>query len=143
MWRWLARKLLVHLVSEVQDLRTATDIMRKHVVGVPKSVEVIQGLQDRLDSEHRDNMVAFYNLQEEVFLLRDELAAFANLVGVELINDFESGVRCEFTEGKDAELAKVVAAVEDRQGELYIERTAKALVTALAAVEERKKKARS
>jgi len=55
-------------------------------------VKRLEDLQTKLDSEHRNALAAVANLQEEVFLLRDEVSTLAKYIGILLISD-NDGVR--------------------------------------------------
>jgi len=80
MWRRLANKISTYLTCSVNA--TALKVVM---------VEV-ERERDRLDTVCGELLTSNYNLQEEVFGLRDELAAFAKLANVDFIHDLENGL---------------------------------------------------
>lgn len=126
-WNWLAGKIYDHT-----DWSIADELIKK--------AETLQG---KLDAELHSNLAAFANLQEEVFLLRDELAAYGKYLGLEFDQDIGTGkVTAEPSEEQTTSLREAADKAREKCGRLRIEGLAGQLITTIVAVEEHREKRR-
>lgn len=100
------------------------------------------GRASKLNLEMQEELAATRalnsSLQEEVFLLRDELAAVTQHFGIELVNDLKDGVSIIITADKQQERAQAERELESVMSDQYIAAKARALVVAFESALQRK-----
>lgn len=127
MFTWLSTKIAVGIEAEVSE-------KLKHLESMQSD---LKRMQAKLDGEHYTVITGTANLQEEVFLLRDELAAFADYSGLVLVRDGDE-VKAMPSEEQQENRRQILERMNKKRDELYIEQAARALVIALTAAEQRK-----
>jgi hypothetical protein len=80
MWKWVADKVARHLTFSVDSM------------ALKDALCLVEQERTKLMDAHEGLLTSNYNLQEEVFGLRDELEAFAKLANVDFIHDLEDGL---------------------------------------------------